>query len=154
MKLERVKVKSLKHDPVNARKHSERNIEAIRGSLDVFGQQRPLVVWQGIVIAGNGTLQAAKELDWDEIEIVRAPDAWSSDEARAYSLADNRTSELAEWDDKLLADQLLELDSVGFDIGDWGFSTLVPPLDPEPPNDPFVKAVTCPDCGLEFVPNN
>jgi len=154
MKVESAKVGLLFHDPENARTHSQKNIDAIAGSLTTFGQQRPLVVWDGIVVAGNGTLMAAKSLGWEDIDVVRAPVSWTADQARAYSIADNRTSELAEWDDDLLASQLIELDAVGFEVGDWGFSPLVPPLDPEPISNPFVKPITCPDCGLEFVPNN
>jgi ParB-like chromosome segregation protein Spo0J len=154
VKIEKVKISSLTSDPENARKHSQKNLDAIAGSLKTFGQQRALVVWQGFVIAGNATLEAAKSLGWQEVEVTYVPSSWSDTQARAYALADNRTSELAEWDDTLLASQLVELDAVGFEIGDWGFSPLVPPLDPGPSEDPFVKPITCPDCGLEFVPNN
>lgn len=122
MKVEKVKVTSLTMDPENARKHSERNIKAIAGSLEAFGQRRPLVVWDNIVIAGNGTLEAAKSLGWVEVEITRCPADWSSDQARAYALADNRTAELADWDPQILAEQLIDLDSMGFDITEIGFT--------------------------------
>lgn len=39
MQIERVSVDSLVFDPVNARKHSKRNLDAIKGSLAKFGQQ-------------------------------------------------------------------------------------------------------------------
>lgn len=127
MKIETVPISSLILDPENARKHSKRNLEAIAGSLSTFGQRRPLVVWDGIVIAGNGTLEAAKSLGWDKIEITRVPPDWTHEQARAYALADNRTAELADWDHEILADQLIELDSVGYEISDWGFEPLAPP---------------------------
>ena len=106
MKLETVPIKSLKLDPENARKHSQKNIDAIAGSLTTFGQRRPLVVWGDIVIAGNGTIEAAKSIGWDKIEISRVPEDWSHDQARAYALADNRTAELANWDSESLLDIL------------------------------------------------
>ncbi len=120
MKLEKVKITTLKLDPENARKHSERNIAAIQGSLEKFEQQRPLVVWNNTVIAGNGTLQAAKDLGWTEIQISRVPDEWDYSEARAYAIADNRTSELAEWDGESLLMALQDLpvellNATGFD---------------------------------------
>jgi hypothetical protein len=127
VKIETVPISSLILDPENARKHSKRNLEAIAGSLSTFGQRRPLVVWDGIVIAGNGTLEAAKSLGWDKIEITRVPPDWTHEQARAYALADNRTAELADWDHEILADQLIELDSVGYEISDWGFEPLAPP---------------------------
>lgn len=127
MKVEEVQITTLTLDPENARKHTKKNLEAIAGSLSTFGQRRPLVVWDNIVIAGNGTLEAAKSLGWKTIEITRVPPDWTHDQARAYALADNRTAELAEWDSEILADQLIELDSVGYEISDWGFEPLAPP---------------------------
>lgn len=106
MKIESVTITSLTLDPENARRHSPRNIEAIAGSLKAFGQRRPLVVWNDIVIAGNGTIEAAKSLGWDKIEISRVPEDWTQEQARAYALADNRTAELAEWDGVALLDSL------------------------------------------------
>jgi len=122
MKLETVPIASLTLDPENARQHSQRNIEAIASSLQTFGQRRPLVVWDGIVIAGNGTLEAAKSLGWDKIEITRVPEGWTHDQARAYALADNRTAELAEWDGAALLASLESLpedllEPAGFDHG-------------------------------------
>lgn len=130
MKVESVAIKSLTMDPENARTHSEKNIKAIAGSLTTFGQRKPLVVWDNIVIAGNGTIEAAKSLGWEKIEITRVPSDWSHDQARAFALADNRTAELAEWDNDILANQLIDLDSVGYEINDWGFEPLTPPSDP------------------------
>ena len=77
MKLEKVKISSLTLDPENARKHSKKNLDAIAGSLNTFGQRRPLVVWDNIVIAGNGTIEAAKSLGWTDIEITRCPPDWT-----------------------------------------------------------------------------
>lgn len=96
-RMERVDIDSVVLDPANARKHPERNIEAIKGSLARFGQQRPIVVdAAGVVRAGNGTLTAARLLGWKTILIVRT--ALDGGEAAAFAIADNRTAELAEWD--------------------------------------------------------
>jgi hypothetical protein len=144
MKLETVPIKSLTMDPENARTHSQKNIEAIAGSLTTFGQRKPLVVWDNIVIAGNGTIEAAKSLGWEKVEITRVPSDWSHDQARAFALADNRTAELAEWDDSVLAEQLIELDAVGYNIGDWGFESLEPPTDPGEADNPYTATVNIP----------
>lgn len=129
MKIETVAISALQKDPDNARKHSKKNIDAIAGSLKKFGQRRPLVVWQQFVIAGNGTLEAAQQIGWTKIEITRVPEDWTHEEARAYAIADNRTSELGSWDDYLLANQLIELDAVGWNIADFGFDDLQPNVD-------------------------
>jgi ParB-like chromosome segregation protein Spo0J len=81
------------------------------------------------VVAGNGTLEAAKSLGWTKIVIARTPVGWSWEQIRAFALADNRTAELAEWDDKVLADQLLELDANGWELEELGFENLHPPTE-------------------------
>jgi len=52
---------------------------------------------------------------------VRVPGDWSSDQVKAYALADNRSAELAVWDEQVLASQLLELQEAEFDIELLGF---------------------------------
>lgn len=156
MKVEAVKITSLTLDPDNARKHPQKNIDAIAGSLRAFGQRRPLVVWNSTVIAGNGTLEAAKSIGWDTIEVTRVPLDWTHEQARAYAIADNRTAELAEWDAEILANQLVELETSGYDIGDWGFEAFAAPMDREPPSefpsfdDDMHTEYQCPKCGYEW----
>lgn len=132
MKIETVAVGSLAFDPANARKHDEANLKAIAGSLNLFGQRKPIVVTDaGVVVAGNGTLEAAKSLGWTEIDVVRVPSDWSADQVKAFALADNRSAELASWDEQVMAAQLLELDAAGFDIAEFGFEASDAPVDPE-----------------------
>lgn len=112
MKIERVECEFLTFDPHNVREHDERNVEAIKESLIRFGQQKPIVVdGDGVVIAGNGTLGAAKMLGWTHIDIVRTK--LTGEEAVAFAIADNRTAELARWDDQGLA---AVLDSLNGDL--------------------------------------
>jgi len=132
VKIETVAVASLAFDPANARKHDEANLKAIAGSLKLFGQRKPIVVTKaGVVVAGNGTLEAAKSLGWTEIDVVRVPADWSADQVKAFALADNRSAELASWDEQVMAAQLLELDAAGFDIAEFGFEASDAPVDPE-----------------------
>lgn len=109
LKVETVKVDKLDLDPRNVRTHSDRNLKTIADSLAQFGQRRPIVVWGNTVIAGNGTLMAAKSLGWNSIQVTRVPADWTEDEARAYAIADNRTAELADWDGPELLLALTEL---------------------------------------------
>lgn len=124
MKTETIDISLLVFDPSNARKHNKKNLDAIKGSLARFGQQKPIVVSKdNVVIAGNGTLEAAKALGWEKIEIRRSN--LEGSEITAFGIADNRTSELAEWDDAVLtaslqalADEKMDLKSIGFDDKD------------------------------------
>lgn len=121
----RRKVAELASDPANVRKHNEKNLDAIKASLTRFGQQKPIVIDKsGVVRAGNGTLAAAKALGWAEIDCVETE--LEGAEATAYAIADNRTAELAEWDEAALTAvlQSLEhedaalLEAAGFDQRD------------------------------------
>jgi site-specific DNA-methyltransferase (adenine-specific) len=150
MKTERVPIGSVQFDPANVRRHGEKNLDAIKASLSRFGQQKPIVVdADGIVRAGNGTLMAAKALGWPEVTIVRT--SLKGAEATAYAIADNRTAELAEWDDDALAQTLAALQIedeelakvTGFDDAD--IDAMLAPAEvtedevPEPPVDPITK---------------
>ena len=108
MKYETATIASLMLDPANVRTHDSKNLEAIKASLARFGQQKPIVVnSKGIIVAGNGTMMAAKMLNWSSVEIVRTD--LEGAEAIAYAIADNRTAELAGWDEAALAQQLAAL---------------------------------------------
>lgn len=160
LKIERREIATLLADPANARMHNRRNIEAIQASLRQFGQRKPIVVdVNNVVVAGNGTLEAAAKEGWEWIEVVVFPG--TPGEARAFGIADNRTAELAEWDDDVLAELLKNMDpqlsiATGFNEseiddllnvgGDFG------PV-PEHEQPRLDKAsVKCPECGHEFVP--
>jgi ParB-like chromosome segregation protein Spo0J len=132
--IERVLVSSLIPDPSNARKHDQKNLDAIKGSLVKFGQRKPIVVKGNIVIAGNGTLAAAQALGWERIDVTKADDMTTT-EAAAYALADNRTAELAEWDMEVLGSTLQGLREDGFDIGEIGFDPGDLEFQPDLPDD-------------------
>jgi len=120
MKIESIPLIELIEDPSNVRKHPESNMKAICGSLSKFGQQKPIVINQSnIIIAGNGTFAAAKRLGWKTIDCVRSE--LDNVNQIAFAIADNRTAELAEWDDVSLKQQLEVLHNDDFDIADIGF---------------------------------
>jgi len=128
MIIETVLIDDLDLDPRNARKHDSKNLKAIADSLEQFGQRKPIVVWGKTVVAGNGTMVAARSLNWTEITIARVPDDWSADQVKAYALADNRSAELAEWDEQVLTEQLKELELAEWDVEALGFDATVEPL--------------------------
>ena len=122
LKIESVAVESLVPDPNNARKHSDANLSAIAASLKEFGQRKPIVVTaENVIVAGNGTVEAARVLGITSVDVVRVPKDWSAEQATAFALADNRSAELAEWIPEVLSAQLLELEQAGFDIEALGF---------------------------------
>lgn len=134
MTIEWASTEDLVLDPINARLHNDKNLEAIKGSLARFGQQKPIVIGKAnVVIAGNGTLQAAKALKWKKIQVVRTD--LEGSELTAFGLADNRTAELATWDGEVLQTLLDALVEDDFPIYDIGFDPVhedITDLDPEP----------------------
>ena len=128
MNVESVLIDDLELDPVNARKHDDKNLQAIAESLKQFGQRKPIVVWGRTVVAGNGTLVAARSLGWKEIQVARIPDDWDEQRVMAYALADNRSAELAEWDEQVLSEQLKQLELADWDVEALGFEAVVEPL--------------------------
>jgi ParB family chromosome partitioning protein len=116
-----VRVDSLHADPSNARKHGEKNHQSIKASLARFGQRKPIVVQSSgrIVRAGNGTLAAARDLGWQYIAATIIDEGHTS--ATAYAIADNRTAELAAWDDDILGATLQSLAADEVDLGELGF---------------------------------
>lgn len=97
-----VPVETLRLDPANTRKHPERNRDAVRRSLTRFGQMRPVVVHDGIVIAGNCTVEETIRLGRSHVAAIDARHL-TLEEAQAYAIADNKTAELADWDFQQLA---------------------------------------------------
>jgi DNA modification methylase len=109
-------IDQLKPDPANPRRHSKKQIRQIRNSIEAFGFVVPILIdGDGNVIAGHGRLLAAKELGWSEVPTL-CLDHLSRAQARAFMIADNRLTEIATWDDRLLAQQLKDLSLLGLDF--------------------------------------
>lgn len=93
-------------------------VDAVAKSIEEFGFKVPIVIDKdGVIVAEHTRLKAAKQLHIDEVPCIIADDL-SDEELKAFRLADNKVSELAEWDfDKLDA----ELKNIDFDMSDFGF---------------------------------
>lgn len=130
LKIESIPIEKLTFDPSNARAHSDANLSAISQSLKEFGQRKPIVVnADNVIVAGNGTVEAAKSLKWSTISVVRIPADWSIEQQMAFALADNRSAELAEWDVTVLDNQLQELTFHEIDVQALGFAAVEMPPD-------------------------
>lgn len=120
-----VDINSLVPDPNNARVHNDRNMQVIRASLCTHGQTIPVVVRKAtmVVVAGNGRLQAAKDLGWSKIA-ANIMDM-TEEEAAAYALTDNRSAELALWDFENVAALEKIAQSGGYQTQGWSLQELV-----------------------------
>src|SRR5437899_11239173 len=106
----------LKLDPGNPRVHTKRQIGQIASSIRIFGFNVPVLVDRlGNVVCGHGRLLACRELGMTEVPTL-CLDHLTSAQARAFMIADNRLTEIATWDDQLLAQQLRDLSLSGIDF--------------------------------------
>ena len=113
----------LKPDPANPHRHSKKQIKQIAKSIKTFDFNVPILIdREGKVIAGHGRLLACHELGIDEVPTV-CLEHLNPAQARAFMIADNKLTENATWDDRLLAEQLrdLSLSGLDFDIEVTGF---------------------------------
>lgn len=102
-----------KFHPRNVREHDEANLQAIMRSLEAFGQRTPIVLnAKDLVLKGNGTLEAALRLGWKEVQWVRVTHL-SPQQELAYMLADNKTTDLSEFNFEGVAGLLRELAPFG-----------------------------------------
>jgi DNA modification methylase len=120
-------VSQLQLDPKNARVHSKKQIQQIAHSIEAFGFNAPILVNSELkVIAGHGRLAACKLLGITTVPTISLKHL-TKEQVRAFAIADNRLGETAEWDDRLLAEELkalseleleFSLDAIGFDTGE------------------------------------
>lgn len=118
-------IEELKPDPANPRSHSKKQIRQIANSIREFGFNTPVLIDQnGTVICGHGRLLACRELRMTEVPTV-CLDQLTPAQTRAFMIADNRLSEIATWDGRLLAEQLKELSllELDFSLELTGFET-------------------------------
>ena len=154
-------INDLQNDHKNARKRTDRSSKLIKESLQKFGAARSIVIDENNrILAGNGTIAGAKaagiknlkvvETDGKEIIAVKRT-GLSEDEKVGLALADNRTSDLSEWDLNMLEELSQEHDlEPWFDNNDLkellGETEVLPaegltdPDDiPEVPEEPITK---------------
>ena len=114
---------SLVLDAENAREHSQSNLAAIGESLNAFGFRKASICVQeetGIVYAGNGVVTWLIHNSIDVCPVLWIPADFSEAQAKAFALADNRSSEMSDWNTEQLQESLDEISDL-FDIEDFGF---------------------------------
>jgi len=136
MLIESRRISDLHPHPLNYRRHPPAQLAVLRESLRTHGFQKPVVVQpDGTILAGHGMVEAA-EAEGQE----SAPcHVYDGPYPEAFLAMDNRSGDLAEDDDKALADLLKALAAdeglQGTGYGDEDLGALIAQLDaanPEP----------------------
>ena len=100
---------------------NDQAIDAVAASLKEFGFRQPIVVdADGVIIVGHTRWKGAKKLGLAKVPVHVATDL-TSEQIKAYRIADNQTATLAEWDFDLLPIELKDLQGADYDLGLLGF---------------------------------
>jgi len=121
LRIEYVPTGSLRAYERNARTHPPEQVDQIAASIREFGFANPILVDEDLeIIAGHGRLQTAQVLGLAEVPVVRLKGLTDA-QKRALRIGDNQIALTSGWDLNLLAQELQELDLVGFDLDVLGF---------------------------------
>jgi len=150
-------IKDLKSDHKNARRRTDRSASLIAESLKRYGAARSIVIDEdGRILAGNGTVEGAKKAGIDKLRIIEAEGdeliavrrtGLSEDEKVGLALADNRSSDLSEWDHDMLRQLSEEHDLTPWFEDDELLAEVLDTVEgntdpddvPEPPEEPVTK---------------
>lgn len=138
-----MQVKTVSIDQIKPYENNPRNnddaVDAVANSIKEFGWQQPIVVDNGgVIIAGHTRYKAAKQLKLKEVPIVVA-DNLTEEQVNAYRLADNKSGELATWDDDELQEELDKI--LDIDMTDFGFDLETELEDEEVIDDDYEEEV-------------
>lgn len=118
MNIINVSIDKIKPYANNPRNNND-GVDAVAESIKEFGWQQPIVVDKdNVIIVGHTRYKAAEKLGLKSVPIVVA-DNLSPEQVKAYRLADNKTGELTDWNDKLLQSELDGITNI--DMADFGF---------------------------------
>lgn len=113
-----IETSRMKLNPKNPRKN-DAAVDTVAMSIQQYGFKNPLIADSNLVVyCGNTRLKAARKLKLPTVPVIIADDL-TPEQIREYALIDNKSGEIAEWDDDLLWQELDELDLSDFDL-DWG----------------------------------
>ena len=125
-------LKDIKPYEKNPRKN-DNAVEYVANSIKEFGFQQPIVIDKdGVIVAGNTRYKASKKLGLDKVPCIVADDL-TDEQIKAYRLADNKVSELAEWDIDLLGEELEGIFDI--DMSDFGFDLTEEEEEPTAPTE-------------------
>ena len=101
---------------INNPRNNENAVDKVASSITEFGFKNPIVIDKNnVVINGHTRLLASKKLGLKEVPVIVADDLTEA-QVKAFRIADNKTSEYAEWNEELLKLELEQLEEMNFDL--------------------------------------
>jgi ParB-like chromosome segregation protein Spo0J len=125
----------------NNPRNNDKAVKFVANSIKQFGFKVPIIIDKnGVIVAGHTRLKAAKKLGMKMVPCIVADDL-TPEQVKAFRLADNKTAELADWNDELLESELADIDDI--DMGQFGFEGLEN-LGEEEKDDTYTTAINIP----------
>lgn len=126
----------------NNPRNNDMAVDAVAESIKQFGFKNPVIIDKdGVIVAWHTRYKAAKKLGITDIPCISANDL-SDEQIKAFRLADNKTAELAEWDEDLLGKEMSGI--INIDMSQFGFSVGEDELGEEVQDDKYTLKVNIP----------
>jgi DNA modification methylase len=128
-------------------KNPRRNDHAVKyvaQSIKEFGFKVPIIIDKdNVIVAGHTRYKAAKKLGMKKVPCIIADDL-TDEQIKAFRLADNKVTEIAEWDFDLLSDELkdilnIDMGNLGFDLFEEEPEIIEDDFEAQPPAEPKAK---------------
>lgn len=126
----------------NNPRENDEAVEDVLQSIKQCSYIAPIVVDENnVILAGHTRYKALVRLGWKECAVCVVSDL-TEEQKRKYRLYDNKTAEVAKWDNAKLMAEMTDVDFQGFDFG-------LPRIKSGTEAHEGVM-VTCPCCGEVF----
>lgn len=110
MQIETININTIKPYWRNPRKNTDA-ILAIKNSIEKYGYNNPILIDKdNVIISGHTRYLALRELQKTDIAILRLD--LTDQKAKEFRIVDNKSSELALWDDEKLMQELREISDI------------------------------------------
>lgn len=156
LKIEYVDINSIKPYENNAKEHPREQIEQIKKSIQEFGNNDPIAVWNNEIVEGHGRYIALTELGEKEIPIIRL-DNLTDEQRKAYTLVHNKLTMNSDFDfDKLTEelDSIININMEDFDfikMADVDLDDFFVDSPEKPKEEEKEEKIICPHCGKEII---
>ena len=121
LNVEYIPIKSIKGYKNNAKLHPKEQIDQIVKSIQDFGFNDPIAIWNGEIVEGHGRYLAAKKLKLNKVPVIKL-DELTDEQRRAYGLVHNKLTMNSGFDMDNLIEELNSIDSIDMSIYDFDIS--------------------------------
>ena len=124
MELEKININKIRMYENNTKEHPEWQVEEIIKSISEFGYKDPIALDENsVIIEGHGRYLALKQLDYEEVQMLRISDL-TEKQKKAYAIAHNKLTMNTDFDIEKLRLELSKLEEANFDLSVLGFENI------------------------------